>query len=378
VTNLFKTIIAIFFSLCLFIVFASKNHAQENVPWKIVSWASPLGPQALTYDSLCGLKAMLSFLNANGGANGHTIDIYTQEMDDGLPNFPGRLNTVMQQVQPNLVIGGAANAKSGPTADYFRRLGLLWFGPWTNQSSSYQARNDDPIGLLPTVEEELELLLHHASQKLGSKAEVLFVYYDTPAATYDLDLALAKAQTYNLSLVPIPLSPNFRNWGELEKPAMGAGCLILWLPTGPAAAIVRTIKNRLPEATLWMTNSLNSPGIEVTEMTGGQWEGMIFPAVLKPNANITQTYDVVLNKYGPKGLTLDYQSYLGLAQAQVMIRALVNSSPHNNSTQLREAFANTTTDGTLLYAPSFKTGRPPLGAAYLAVATPNWTWQPLE
>jgi hypothetical protein len=299
-------------------------------------------------------------------------------MDDGLPDFPARLNTVMQHIQPDMVVGGATSSKSGVTADYFRRTGMIWFGPWTNKSDPYQSRADDPIGLLPTAEEELELLITYAKQKLGPGGSVLFVHYQTPAGTQEFEHAAKFAASEGLDLVPVPLTINFRNWGELEKEAMGIGGLILWLPTGPAAAIVRTIKNRLPEDTLWMTNSLNSPGLEVTEMTGGLWEGMIFPAILSPKSSLTQAYDAVLYKYGARGMTLDYQAYLGLAQAQILVKALVASPENGRSKELRKAIESVDTKGTLLHAPNFKTGRASRGSVYLAAATSNWGWTPVE
>ncbi|MDR0355259.1 MAG: ABC transporter substrate-binding protein [Deltaproteobacteria bacterium] len=374
VKSLLASLLAIFLTLL--------NHAPAQAqrapqPWKIVSWASPLGPQALSYDYLCGLKAMISFLNMNGGADGRPIEIYSQEMDDFQTDFPNRLNDVLQQVQPDLVVGGAANSRAKATADYFRRLGLIWFGPWTNNSGAYQGRVDDPIGLLPTVDEELELLIDHAAKRLPQNSEILFIYYQSAEGQLDAELAAQKAKARSLVLAPVPLLPNFRNWGELEDEAMGAGAVMLWLPTGPAAAIVRTLKNRLPEDTLWMTNSLNSPGMEVTEMTGGLWEGMIFPAVLSPKSSLAQAYDAILYKYGPRGLTLDYQTYLGVAQGQILVKALLNAPANSNSATLRQAFKEATSNGTLLYPSSFDIGKPPKGASYLAVATANWDWQPV-
>jgi ABC-type branched-subunit amino acid transport system substrate-binding protein len=360
----------------LFYCSATSPLSAENKHWKIISWASPLGPQALSYDYLCGLKAMLSFINLYDGANGQPIDIYSQEMDDGLPDFPARLNTVMQQIQPDLAVGGATSSKSGTTADYFRRTGVVWFGPWSNKSETYQSRPDDPISILPTTETELELLLTYAKKKLDPDGSVLFVYYQHN--TEELKLAEGMAKNLGISLISLPLATNFRNWGELGKDALTNGCIILWLPTGPAAAIVRTLKNRLPEDTLWMTHSLNSPGLEVTEMTGGLWEGMIFPAILHPKSSVTQAYDAVLYKYGPKGLAVDYQSYLGLAQAQILVRALVASPTSGRSKELRQAIESVDTSGTLLYAPSYKTGPFPKSSAYLAVATNNWGWLPVE
>ncbi|MDR1308950.1 MAG: ABC transporter substrate-binding protein [Deltaproteobacteria bacterium] len=364
-------------TLALSLLPGSRLMADQR-PWKIISWASPLGPQALSYDYLCGLKAMLSFLNLNGGAGGRTIDIYSQEMDDGLPDFPARLNTVIQQIQPDLAVGGAANARSAATADYFRRTGLVWFGPWTNQSAPYQARDDDPIGLLPAAEDELDGLIAYAARKLGPDGSILFIHYQSESGPRELEFASRAAAGHGIGLIPVPLSASFRNWGDLEKDALGAGAILLWLPTGPAAAIVRTLKNRLPEDTLWMTNSLNSPGLEVTEMTGGLWEGMVFPAVLNPKSQITQAYDAVLHKYGPRGLTLDYQTYLGLAQAQVLARALISAPVTSRSQDLRQSLEEAGTSGTLLHLPQFKTGRPPLGAFYLAVATNNWGWRPAD
>lgn len=321
---------------------------------------------------------MLSFINLYDGAEGVPIDIYSQEIDDGIPDFPARLNNVIQQIQPDLAVGGSTNSKSGATADYFRRTGMIWFGPWSNKSDTYQARVDDPIGVLPTAEDELELLLTHARDKLGPEGSLLFIHYRTPSGDRELDYATKLSASLGLRLIPVPLATNFRNWGELQKEAHGIGGMILWLPTGPAAAIVRTLKNRLPEDMLWMTNSLNSPGMEVTEMTGGLWEGMVFPSVLHPKSALTQSYDAVLYKYGPRGLTLDYQAYLGLAQAQVLIRALVAAPAGSGSSGLRQAIESVATDGTLLYSRGFKTGPSPKGSAYLAVATSNWGWLPVE
>ena len=156
--------------------------AAADKHWKILSWASPLGPQALSYDYLCGLRAMLSFINVYDGADGSPIDIYSQEIDDGVPDFPARLNTALRQVQPDLAVGGTINSKAGATADYFRRVGMIWFGPWSNKSDSYQSRDDDPIGILPTAEHELELLISFAARRLGPDGSVLMVHYQSPSA----------------------------------------------------------------------------------------------------------------------------------------------------------------------------------------------------
>ncbi|MDR2368183.1 MAG: ABC transporter substrate-binding protein [Deltaproteobacteria bacterium] len=358
--------------------FTTSPLPADDKHWKIISWASPLGPQALSYDYLCGLKAMLSFINLYEGADGVPIDIYSQEIDDGIVDFPARLNTVMRQIQPDLAVGGAASSKSGATADYFRRTGMTWFGPWTNRSDIYQGREDDPIGILPTAEHELDLLIAFARKRLGPEGSLLFIHYRTPAGEKEREYAAKLASSEGIGLIPVPLPTNFRNWGELERQAMGIGGIILWLPTGPAAAIVRTIKNRLPDDVLWMTNSLNSPGLEVTEMTGGLWEGMVFPSVLYPKSPLTQSYDAVLYKYGPRGLTLDYQAYMGLAQAQVLIRALVSAPPGGRAKELRQAIEAVDTGGTLLFARGFRTGPSPKGSAYLAVATANWGWVPAD
>jgi hypothetical protein len=321
---------------------------------------------------------MLSFINMYDGANGVPIDIYSQEIDDGVPDFPARLNTITQQAQPDLAVGGSTTAKTGPTADYFRRTGLVWFGPWTNKSDAYQSRNDDPVGILPTAEDELELLINFASKRLGSQGSVLFIHYKSPATDRELDHASKVAASVVLSLRDVPLAINYRDWGKLESEAMGYGGIILWLPTGPSAAIVRSIKNRLPDDVLWMTNSLNSPGMEVTEMTGGLWEGMIFPAILQPKSSLSQSYDAVLYKYGPRGLTLDYQAYLGLAQHQVLNIALIAAPAGGRQKELRQAIESVNTEGTLFYAPSFATGPSPKGSFYLAVATSDWGWLPIN
>ena len=70
-----------------------------------------------------------------------------------------------------------------------------------------------------------------------------------------------------------------------------------------------------------MTSSVNPTNRNLVVLSGGAWNGMIFPSVLTPSQEIPKAYDSVIRKYGPVGLEGGYQTYLGFAQGQILARA---------------------------------------------------------
>jgi ABC-type branched-subunit amino acid transport system substrate-binding protein len=348
--------------------------------YRIATWALPLGAQARLYETFCGLKAMLTFLNGRGGIDGRLVDFYSQEMDDSTPNFPARLNTMIQQAQPDVVVGGAVAARSGDTAEYFRRAGVVWFGPWSQRASLYKGEKGDPVGLLPSLDFQLDLLAEHAAKTLGPGADALILWQDGPGGRSDFDpeVARAKLEAHGLtpSLVAVPY--RFRDWASLREPAAGAEAILLWVPSGPAAAIVRVLKPVLPAETLFLTHALNPPGVELMDMTDGLWDGMIFPAVLDRDPALALAYDAIIRKYGPPGLSPGYLSYLGVAQAQIMTRLLASQTPGTTREAVRRDFLGVDSQGTMLTSPGFGAGPPPPGAAFAARAVRPASWEPVE
>jgi ABC-type branched-subunit amino acid transport system substrate-binding protein len=370
--------------LCLLLIALINSpllKAANEDSWKIVSWSAPVGPQALTYETLKGLKAMISFINANGGVNGRTIDLYTLETDDSSQDFPASLNSLVIKLQPSLAVGGASNTRPEEIAEFFRRTDIVWFGPWANNDEMYQMRNDDPVGLFPSGINEIDLLFSFAAKRLGQGGVISFIYYEAFESLSEIQKIAAAAEKHQLTFQPKALPTDFRHWASLEEELSGAGAAVLWLPPGPAAAIVRTLKVRLPKNMLWMTSSLNFPGYGLMELTGGRWKGMIFPSILSDDNSMNELYNFVLSKYGPKGLTYDYQSYLGLAQGQILVRALIDvpyDKPKKNQ-NIRDNFKVIGTQGTMFQFPSFKTGGPPEpSSAFLAEATENSLWRAIE
>lgn len=364
---------------CLAILLADGGRLAlgRESSYRIATWALPLGSQARLYETYCGLKAMLTFLNSRGGIDGRLIDFYSQEMDDATPNFPARLNTMIQQAQPDIVVGGAVAARSRDTADYFRRTGMVWFGPWSQRSSLYRGERTDPVGLVPSLDFQLDMLFGHAARELGVGADVAILWQDGPGgqSDFDPDMARSKAENHGLapSLVAVPW--RFRDWPSLREKVEGAEAVLLLVPSGPATAIVRVLKPSLPPETLFLTHALNPPGVELVDMTGGLWESMVFPAILERDQVLMQAYDAIIQKYGPPGLDPNYLSYLGVAQAQIMTRVLISQNSGTTRDAVRKDFLGVDAEGTMLVAPSFGSGPPQEGGSYLARASRSKGWE---
>jgi hypothetical protein len=347
-------------------------------PFRIATWALPLGAQARVYEIFCGLKAMLTFLNRRGGIDGRLVDFYSQEMDDATPNFPARLNTMIQQAQPDLVVGGAVFARSGETADYIRRTNMVWFGPWSQRSDLYRGAANDPVGLIPSQERQLELLLGHAARRLGPGGKILLVWQDGGHADIDPESALAAASGLGLEMDVAAIEPGFRDWGSLRDRAEGFGAILMWVPSGPAAAVVRVLKPAMGADTIFLTHALNPPGIELLEMTGGLWDRILFPSVLVRDPVLVQAYDAVIQKYGPPGLEPNYLSYLGVAQAQILTRLLATRTNGTTREAIRRDMLGVDGQGTMLAAQGFGAGPPPEASTFLARVSRTRGWEPVE
>jgi ABC-type branched-subunit amino acid transport system substrate-binding protein len=343
--------------------------AATTQPWRLTSWASPVGAQALSYESLCGLRALLVFLNANNALRGREIQLFSLDQDDSQPGFLNRLSQLIDQKKPHLAVGGAANAFPGLTANLFRRRGLLWHGPWSNSPLLASEGQPNPILLYPSEGQELSALMGHTRQTLGP-VEAFFIHQKGVRSDSTVALAQATAQSAGLTLRLLAVTDEFRDWPALLPTLKEARAIFLWVPPGQAAALVRALKPSLGPGPLWLTNSLNSAGQELAMMTAGQWEGVIFPAVLIPKEAISTSYDLVIRKYGLPGLGLDYQTYLGFAQGQLLARVLSETSEPEN---LADSFRRVSAEGTLLYQPP---GEPI--SFYLAVSDRHGNWRPVN
>jgi hypothetical protein len=353
--------------------------AQEKAPWKIVSWASAVGPQAASFDFLAGLQSFLTFINANGGLAERKFSLRTLEVDDGHPDFARNLDSLIIQGQPDLVVGGSSQNRGPATAEYFRRVARPWFGPWTDNPGVYGGGDDDPVGLLPSAPVELNLLLEWAKDRVPAGRAIYFILEDGPEAQTQGALARARARALELNLAVISLEIGFRDWEGLAARLPDPGAVIVWTNLGPAAAIRRALAHSLPDGVFWMTHSLNAPSAEMVALTAGRWAGTIFPAVLRPTAEISEAYGVVLRKFSPAGVKENYRTLLGFGQGQLLARAIVDatSKSQGRAGDILRSFRELSPAGTVVSGVSLPSAPMDPGGAYLAQVDARGGWAPL-
>jgi hypothetical protein len=322
---------------------------------------------------------MIELFNTSGGLDGQKVEINSREMDDAQPDFSSSLSPMIQQFLPDLAVGGAANVKARESSDFFKRIGLSWFGPWTHQGSIYGSPKSDPLPILPSLEVETEILMEMAAQRLGPGGRVYFISFETSLSELDLNYTARQAARYGLQFSSRVLKPDFKQWSSLSEEATQNQAVFLWLPPGPAALAFNALKPKLPENTIWITHCLNPPSQELYDLTGQKWVGVIFPSVLVDARDRSDAQEAVLKKYGPKGLSIGYPALLGLEQGRLLLRALSGLKPGSqNKSILRQAFENLSTESTLFYAPSIKSGPMDRKGVFLAITEPNRAWRPLR
>jgi hypothetical protein len=313
----------------------------------------------------------LVFLNANQALGGRELELFTLDLDDSGPDFLTRLSLLIDHKKPSLIIGGAANSIGDMTAEHFRRRGILWHGPWSNSPELNDSADQNPLLILPTEDLELAALMELIKKK-KPEGGAHFVHLAGSRSRAVVNLALAAAKKAGVSLTPIGVSDTLRDLKGLATPLKEAQAILLWLPPGQSAAVVRAIKPFLPPETMWLTKSLNSPSRELINLTNGHWSGLIFASVLKPQAEIEPSYNLVIRKYGLPGLSLDYQTYLGFAQGQILARALNNQGRGN----LKTALTKVSTVGTLFGdSNNFQSPKRPF---YLAISDRQGGWSPID
>lgn len=131
----------------------------------------------------------------------------------------------------------------------------------------------------------------------------------------------------------------------------------------------------MPDA-IYLTSSVNPTNRNLVVLSGGAWNGMIFPSVLTPSREIPQAYDSVIRKYGPVGLETGYQTYLGFAQGQILARAFSLGS-EQGTVDLTRSLYNMKGFSTLLAEPvEFSEGRNMNASRfYLGRAYGNGHWE---
>jgi hypothetical protein len=223
------------------------------------------------------------------------------------------------------IAGGPAEMKAGEIAEYFRRTGRPWLGPWSQNEALYQGRKSDPFALLPTWREEMPALLGYLrlyfDRNPHKTGPVCLIYYDTPPDRRMAEEAAQAAGRLGLELKKAVLKTGFNDWDYLAKRVEGAAAYVVRLPQGPAAAFLREAKKAGPDQ-VYMTSALNATNRNLVSISGGAWNGVIFPAVLTPSRDIPAAYQELIKKYGVPGLADSYHTFLGLAQGQVLARAL--------------------------------------------------------
>lgn len=368
---------ALIFSLCFWALFPlltvpAAAQAPES-PVKAVSWAPSSGVGALWFDALSGLKASTAMFNAHGGVKERHLLVDGFNIDPLAAVF---LPTLSQHLKaaPSMVVGGLNRPGSGEAAELCRRFQIPWLGPWSNDPALYQGLDFDPLPVLPTWNQELAALLEYVRDfyeaNESRRGQVHFVYYDLPAEQPVASEALRLAKALGLNLTRNPLAPSFGNWPLAADHLKDAGAVIVWLSAGSAAALALAIRDISP-GKLLLSNSLNATHRNLVLISHGAWNGVIFPAVLRPSSDIAEAYAGLLHKYGPVGLQASYHAYLGFAQGQLLARALSLAPQGSSAADLRQALAGLQGFQTLFWTP--------LGSQaplfYLARAYGNGYWE---
>jgi ABC-type branched-subunit amino acid transport system substrate-binding protein len=309
---------------------------------------------------------------------GRELQLYTLEMDDGGPDFPQRLEDLVIQGRPDLVVGGASEFRAAATAEYFRRVARPWFGPWSGDPQIFAGGEDDPAGLIPSSTVQIAMAFNMAKARMAPGKVLYFVYRDGPRAGGISRLAAAAARSAGLEMKPVRLGIYFRDWESLKGSFPDAGAVALWTAPGPAAAIRRIVGPELGPEVIWMTHALNPNGRELMGLTGGLWAGTVFPAVLKPSDVIPEAYTLVIRKYALPGLRIGYRSYMGFTQGQLLAKGMALANDRGESTPggILRALKEAPTNGTLYQGSRLPAGPADPAGAYLAVSDPTGGWHP--
>lgn len=310
--------------LLIFLLAAVPAWAEDDNRLSVVSWAPTSGPEALWHEALGGLKTAAALFNAHGGLGGRPLGVIELRLDENSPGFFPALNESLSQPGVLGLTGGPARAKAGPTADYLRRLNRVWFGPWSDEKELYKGEPSDPFAVLPPWTEEIPALLSYVRTAYqsdpGRSGPVFLVYYDAPSPRAMAAEARRMASEMGLELQQAPIAPDFAAWDYLADHVKEAGAVLVWLNPGASAALVNAAKARRPD-TIYMTNSVNATNRSLVVISGGAWNGVVFPAILSPSRDISTAYADILRKYGPVGLDGGYQAFVGFAQGQILARA---------------------------------------------------------
>ena len=348
-------------------------------PLEAVVWAPTSGPDALWYDALGGLKTAAALFNAHGGIGGRPLSVAEVLISEDDPDFFGRLAPLLER--PNVVaaVGGPVHFRAAETAEFMSRMNRPWLGPWSNEKELYQGGAGDPFAVLPPWNLEMPALLGFIKEAFEAEparsGPVFLVFYNFPRQQEMAARTREMAAGLGLDLKRAPINPDFSDWDYLSRHIQGAQAVIVWLSQGGSAAFLKAAKSRHPEA-IYLTNSVNATNRNLVVLSGGAWNGVVFPAVLKPSSEIPPAYDAVVRKYGPVGLDGGYQTYLGFAQGQILARALSLASGRDSRNLTRNLYDMkgfpTLLAAEVDYAPSRHVNP---GSFYLGQARGNGHWE---
>ena len=297
----------------------------SGTPLEAVSWAPTSGPDALWYDAVGGLKTAAGLFNAHGGIGGRPLSVEEALVSEDDPAFFDQLGPLLERPNVVAVVGGPAHIRAGEVADFLSRMNRPWLGPWSDESDLYRGEDTDPFAVLPPWTLQMPALLNYVREAFEAdparRGPVFLVFYNFPRYQEMAIKTRQMAADLGLELKRAPINPGFADWNYLSRHVDEAGAVIVWLSQGSSAAFLKAAKYRLPEA-IYLTSAANATNRNLVVLSGGAWNGVVFPAVLKPSAEISSAYDAIVRKYGPVGLDGGYQTYLGFAQGQILARAL--------------------------------------------------------
>ncbi len=370
-------------SLFLGLLLSSQSLSAQEEEMKEISfltWAPTGGPQTLWRDAAGGLEAAAAMYNANGGLSGRKLNIITLATNENSPNFFKDITRELKETTPYGLVGGPVSRQAKEFGEYVNTLGVPWFGPWSDQNRLYQAAGSNgPFAILPTWQEELPALLNYVQSHFttGEKGTVYLLYYDAESEQEMATWARQEAANRGLELKRAPVEASFTNWPYIAEHMDGAAAVIIYLSQGDTAAALKAIKAKMPKA-LYLTGALNPPNSNLVLLSGGAWEGVIFPSILRPSQEIPKAFENLIKSYGLPGLMVSYQTYLGFSQGQILARA-VSLSLRQGEVNLTQGLYALENFNTLFANPlTFQPGEhyAPEGFFYLAQAYGKGQWRP--
>ena len=298
---------------------------------RVGTWGPLTGPQAAWGDSLRGMKAYFSWINAQGGIHGKTLQLYVK--DDGYE--PARtvaaVRTLIERDRVFAVLGGIGTAPGRAAAPMLERAQVPFFTPASGARwfSSPQGPKNVRTVYLP-YEVEGQIIGAHVVTKLGHR-RVAVIHQDDDFGAEGLAGVRAGTRAAQgevvsaASVLPTDTDVSGQVSAVLQH---NPDALVLYVAPRQAVLIGRTLAGRESRPQLVTSFVLNDPGI-IARAGAEVWEGTLTAAVSRladEDHPAVQQFRTIVQAHAP-GLTPGGFAMSGFRFAQPFAEALYRAGP---------------------------------------------------